>query len=50
MNRLHRGDNFDSKPGQVISAMPVVNSVPAVCGAKPALVGPLDVPRYWTRR
>jgi 2,4-diaminopentanoate dehydrogenase len=41
--------NFDSKPGQVISAMPVVNSVPAVCGAKPGLVGPLDVPRYWTR-
>ena len=41
--------NFDGRPGGVMSAMPVVNSVPAVCEAEPGLVGPLDVPRYWTR-
>ena len=29
-----------------MSAMPVVNAVPAVCEAEPGLVGPLDVPRY----
>jgi len=41
--------NFDSRPGRVLSAMPVINSVPAVCGAPPGLLGPLDVPRYWAR-
>ena len=35
--------------GLTLSAMPVINSVPAVCAARPGLVGPLDVPRYWTR-
>jgi hypothetical protein len=41
--------NFDNKPGQNFSAMPVINSIPAVCDAAPGLLGPLDVPRYWTR-
>jgi 2,4-diaminopentanoate dehydrogenase len=40
--------NF-GKGGDVLSAMPAVNSVPAVCGAKPGLLGPLDVSRYWAR-
>jgi 2,4-diaminopentanoate dehydrogenase len=38
--------NFDTKPGRLISAMPVVNSVAAVCRAEPGLLGPLDVPRF----
>jgi hypothetical protein len=29
--------------------MPAVTCVPAVCEAKPGLLGPLDVPRYWAR-
>jgi hypothetical protein len=41
--------NFDTRPGRAISAMPAVNCVPAVCRAAPGLLGPLDVPRYWTR-
>ena len=40
--------NF-GKGGQVLSAMPAVNCVPAVCQAKPGLLGPLDVGRYWAR-
>jgi hypothetical protein len=31
------------------AAMPALNAVPAVCAAEPGLLGPLDVPRYWTR-
>jgi hypothetical protein len=41
--------NFDNKPGQNFSAMPVINSVPALCEAEPGLLSPLDIPRYWTR-
>jgi 2,4-diaminopentanoate dehydrogenase len=37
------------KGGDTLSAMPVLNSIPAVCGARPGLLGPLDVPRYWSR-
>ena len=33
--------------GSTLSAMPVINAVPAVCAARPGLLGPLDVPRYW---
>lgn len=40
--------NFDNTPGQNLSAWPVINSIPAVCRAEPGLLGPLDVPRYWT--
>jgi len=40
--------NF-GKGGDVLSAMPAINCVPAVCEAKPGLLGPLDVPRYWAR-
>jgi hypothetical protein len=36
--------------GDTLSAMPVLNSIPAVCDARPGLLGPLDVPRYWSRR
>jgi hypothetical protein len=32
--------------GSTLSAMPVINAVPAVCAAAPGLLGPLDVPRY----
>jgi hypothetical protein len=35
--------------GGTLAAMPAVNCVPAVCGAEPGLLGPLDVPRYWSR-
>ncbi|WP_319453360.1 MULTISPECIES: dihydrodipicolinate reductase [unclassified Mycobacterium] len=35
--------------GTAASVMPVLNSIPAVCAARPGLLGPLDVPRYWTR-
>jgi hypothetical protein len=35
--------------GGPCSAMPVINSIPAVCAARPGLVGPLDIPRYWSR-
>ena len=27
----------------------VFNAIPAVCEAPSGLLGPLDVPRYWTR-
>lgn len=30
-------------------AMPVINAIPAVCAARPGLLGPLDIPRYWSR-
>jgi 2,4-diaminopentanoate dehydrogenase len=40
--------NF-GKGGQVLTAMPAVNCVPAVCQAGSGLLGPLDVPRYWAR-
>ena len=40
--------NF-GKGGDVLSAMPAINCVPAVCEAKSGLLGPLDVPRYWAR-
>ena len=40
--------NF-GKGGQVLSAMPAVNCVPAVCQAEPGLLGPLDAQRYWAR-
>lgn len=30
-------------------AMPVVNAIPALCQAPAGLLGPLDLPRYWTR-
>ncbi|MDY6999209.1 MAG: dihydrodipicolinate reductase [Actinomycetota bacterium] len=33
--------------GDVLTAMPVINAVPAVCAARPGLLGPLDIPRYW---
>ena len=35
--------------GDTLCAMPVLNSIPAVCQARPGLLGPLDVPRYWSR-
>jgi hypothetical protein len=35
--------------GTTLSAMPVLNAVPGVCQARPGLLGPLDVPRYWAR-
>jgi len=31
------------------TVMPVINSIPAVCAARPGLLGPLDIPRYWAR-
>jgi hypothetical protein len=31
------------------TVMPVINAIPAVCAARPGLLGPLDVPRYWAR-
>ena len=37
------------KGGDTLSAMPVLNAIPAVCQARPGLLGPLDVPRYWSR-
>ncbi|HTH29025.1 MAG TPA: dihydrodipicolinate reductase [Sphingobium sp.] len=30
-------------------AMPVINAIPALCEAPPGILGPLDLPRYWTR-
>ncbi len=35
--------------GSLLSAMPVINAIPAVCEASPGLKGPLDIPRYWSR-
>jgi hypothetical protein len=34
---------------RIATVMPVVNAIPAVCAAQPGIVGPLDIPRYWTR-
>lgn len=31
------------------TVMPLINAIPAVCGARPGLLGPLDIPRYWAR-
>jgi hypothetical protein len=31
------------------TVMPVINAIPAVCAARPGLLGPLDIPRYWGR-
>jgi hypothetical protein len=39
--------NMDFANGLLVSAMPPVNAIPAVCAAGPGLLGPLDVPRYW---
>ena len=39
--------NFDFADGLKVSAMPPINSIPAVCAAPSGLLGPLDVPRYW---
>ncbi|WP_372747350.1 dihydrodipicolinate reductase [Litorivivens sp.] len=33
-----------------LAAMPVINSIAAVCGARPGLLDPLDIPRYWSKR
>jgi hypothetical protein len=41
--------NFDFAPGLKMTAMPAVNSIPAVCAASPGLKGPLEIPRYWGR-
>jgi hypothetical protein len=38
------------KNGVTLCAMPVINAIPAVCAARPGLLGPLDVPRYWSRK
>ena len=38
-----------NKTGRSPSVMPAVNAIPAVCGARSGLLGPLDVPRYWSR-
>lgn len=35
--------------GGPATVMPVVNSIPAVVAAQPGLLGPLDIPRYWSR-
>jgi 2,4-diaminopentanoate dehydrogenase len=39
--------NMGFADGLVVSAMPPINAIPAVCAAPPGLLGPLDVPRYW---
>jgi hypothetical protein len=37
-------------PGAALRcAMPVVNAIPALCAAPAGLLGPLDLPRYWSR-
>lgn len=41
--------NFDYGPGLKMTAMPPVNSIPAVCAASPGLKGPLEIQRYWSR-
>lgn len=40
--------NFGGRGGQLLSAMPAINCVPAVCEAEAGLVFPLQVPRYWS--
>jgi hypothetical protein len=42
---LNKGVN-----AQTLASMPVINAVPVVCAAGPGVVGPLDLPRYWSRR
>jgi hypothetical protein len=41
--------NFGAGVGGKITAMPAINAIPAVCAAPAGLLGPLDIPRYWTR-
>jgi 2,4-diaminopentanoate dehydrogenase len=41
--------NMGPEPGAKMTAMPVVNSIPAVCQASPGLKSPLEIPRYWSR-
>ena len=36
--------------GEILAAMPVINSISAVCAAHSGLLGPLDIPRYWSQR
>jgi len=38
------------KNGALLCAMPAINAVPAVCAARSGLLGPLDIPRYWSRK
>jgi hypothetical protein len=38
--------NMDFAHAVRASAMPPVNAIPAVCAARPGLLGPLDLPRY----
>jgi hypothetical protein len=33
----------------LFNVMPLINCIPALCEAPSGLLGPLDVPRYWTR-
>jgi hypothetical protein len=33
----------------IVCATPVINAIPAVVAAPPGLLGPLEVPRYWSR-
>jgi hypothetical protein len=40
---------FQNGASSSICATPVINAIPAVVAAPPGLVGPLDVPRYWSR-
>lgn len=37
------------KNAEKLSAMPLINAVPAVINAEPGLKGPLDIPRYGSR-
>jgi hypothetical protein len=37
-------------PGaEACSVLPVVNAIPVICDAPSGLLGPLDLPRYWSR-
>jgi hypothetical protein len=38
------------KDGGLLCAMPAINAIPAVCEAQAGLLGPLDLPRYWSRK
>ena len=42
---------FAASPGDTgaTCVMPVVNAIPALCEARAGLLGPLDLPRYWTK-
>ena len=41
--------NMDMGPGCKMTAMPVINAIPAVCAASPGLKSPLEIPRYWSK-